>query len=367
MDNKDFNNDTGVSAFNLLRSRLGISVSPSEQATVFVQLQDSRGFGEEGSTLADGSADNLDFHQAYFALPNLFGLPLDLKVGRMELAYGTERLIGAVGWHNIGRSFDGAVLRYANDKVWADFFSMKEKEGFAVENSGDRNLFGMYSNARISEKWNSDFFLIWQRSVPKEMLNRYTLGFCSNLTLGNFFNQSEFAYQGGKNMKLDVSALMLAINAGVKFPGAALRPVLSAGYEYLSGDNNPGDDQYKVFDTLYATNHKFYGFMDYFINIPAHTMGFGLVDLHVNVSITPVAKMTVSCVYHRFKTSESPDLQELNSNKIGDELDFTIKYSYDANVSLVGGFSLFTPDDFAKTSRGEDPSTWAYLMTVVNF
>jgi hypothetical protein len=64
---------------------------------LFVQLQDSRQFGEETSTLADGSADNIDFHQADLKLDQLSSARLSLTLGRQELAYVGQRLIGAVG------------------------------------------------------------------------------------------------------------------------------------------------------------------------------------------------------------------------------------------------------------------------------
>ena len=30
----------------------------------------------------------------------------------MELSYGNERLVGPVGWNNVGRSFDGLVIKF---------------------------------------------------------------------------------------------------------------------------------------------------------------------------------------------------------------------------------------------------------------
>ena len=59
----------------------------------------------------------LILHQAYFSVNKLFDLPLNLKLGRMELSYGPQRLIGAVGWHNVGRSFDGGILQLNTEKV----------------------------------------------------------------------------------------------------------------------------------------------------------------------------------------------------------------------------------------------------------
>ena len=77
-----------------------------------------------------------------------------------------------------------------------------------------------------------------------------------------------------------MSAPLGALKQGYTVDGASRSPGVSVGVEYLSGDDDPTDGTYKVFDTLYATNHKFYGFMDYFLNIPVHTFGLGLRDVH---------------------------------------------------------------------------------------
>src|SRR5258708_4844218 len=67
-------------------------------------------------------SDNLDLQQAFVTLGNLKELPLSLKVGRQELSYGEERLVGAYGWNNIGRVFDAAKVRWKRDWLTADFF-----------------------------------------------------------------------------------------------------------------------------------------------------------------------------------------------------------------------------------------------------
>ncbi|HXF10309.1 MAG TPA: alginate export family protein, partial [Desulfuromonadaceae bacterium] len=85
--------------------------------------------------------DPLDLHQAYFTLGNHKEFPLSLKAGRQELSYGEERLIGAFGWNNIGRSFDAAKVRWQNPLFGVDFFSghpvIPEMGKFDVDNTYD--------------------------------------------------------------------------------------------------------------------------------------------------------------------------------------------------------------------------------------
>ncbi len=49
-DGRDFNSDSDVNTYTLLRTRFGAAVQPLEDVNVYIQLQDSRAFGREPST-----------------------------------------------------------------------------------------------------------------------------------------------------------------------------------------------------------------------------------------------------------------------------------------------------------------------------
>jgi len=365
---KTFDKDQKYNNFNLLRSRLNITLIPLEDVIAFFQFQDSRVFGEELSTLTDGSADNMDLHQGYFLIRNLFNKPLDLKVGRMEVIYGPERLMGAVGWHNIGRSFDGAILKYRKENAWVDIFNLKQIEKMKDGNDGDLNVLGAYGEVELSPDQTGQAFFIWQRGVPARNLSRYTAGFYNTGKSGDFRYELEAAYQGGKLNNMDVRAFMLAGRFGYTFAGAKIKPNVTIGVDYLSGDDDPTDKTYKVFNTLYATNHKYYGYMDYFTNIPQHTLGLGLIDALVRFSIKPFSRNMFKLDIHKFNASQRYTLADGSTSKsFGTEIDLTWKYAYNPATTLTAGASLFTPGDIFKETRGDNTSTWFYLMTTVNF
>jgi len=91
------------------RARANVTVS-TERLRAFVEVQDARNWGTEVSTVSNDR--NLDLHQAYLELPDLGHSGVSLTLGRQELAYGDERLLGAADWLTAARSFDGAVVRY---------------------------------------------------------------------------------------------------------------------------------------------------------------------------------------------------------------------------------------------------------------
>src|SRR5436190_11483453 len=114
----------------LTRIRLNLTFSVTDDVTVFVQPQDQRVWGQEASVLNDER--NMDLHQGFAEVRNLFGEPLSIKAGRMELQYGDQRLISPLDWSNIGRAWDGAKLRYAPKDWWIEGFYTVIKDPLAV-------------------------------------------------------------------------------------------------------------------------------------------------------------------------------------------------------------------------------------------
>ncbi len=358
-DGKDFNNDTKSVNYNELRSRLGLTLIPEENITVYLQVQDARLFGEETNTLTDGSADNLDMHQAYVRLNKIFASPFSLQLGRFEAAYGNERLIGAVGWHNIGRSFDGMIIKYKNEMVEADLFHLKEAEFKIVGDTMDKNVSGVYAKIKAAEKLNVQVFSILQRTIGDDQLSRLTIGAVVRGQFDPFWAEGEFALQNGRiDSVTDISAMMFAVNGGVKFSGTYM-PWLSAGLDYLSGDDDPTDGESQVFNTLYATNHKFYGFMDFFTDIPTHTNKLGLQDIHLKAGMSLTKTLSGDIAVHQFNSSEKSG----SKSNFGHEADFTFKYQYSPSTAVIAGASLFMPGEMY--AGNADNSTWFYLMTVV--
>jgi len=365
VDNKDFNSSTGANSFTELRSRLGVTFSASKNLSGFVQIQDSRLFGSEPSTLSD--TKNLDLHQAYFDIKEIFKLPFNLKIGRMELSYGSQRLIGAVDWHNVGRSFDGSVLKLITKSVDVDFIAARTNESGLTSDTLDNFLFSAYGSLKIFEGYKIQPFIIGETRVHANF-NRFTIGlFVGDGNKVGFSNELDAAYQLGTQMKdVSISAHMATYNLKFTFD-TKVKPMIGAGAAFLSGDNGEDSSKLKVFNTLYATNHKFYGYMDYFLNIPTNTYGKGLIDLHGKASIMPFSKLTVALAYHMFNSSENFILIDGNtSTNFGFEIDLTLIYGYSDLVKFVGGFSYFTPGDIFKEKRGADSSTWTYLMAIVN-
>ncbi len=366
--NNNFDANTAFNSFTELRSRLGVKFKPSKNLGGFIQIQDSRLYGSEFNTLS--SMHNVDIHQAFFCIHNLFSLPVNVKVGRMELAYGAQRLIGSVGWHNVGRSFDGTLVKLITKSIDVDFIGARTDERGLVGDSLDMFLYAAYGNIKAVSNLNLQPFVIAERT-NRDDFQRFTLGLHASCKDKKkpFQHELDAAYQLGTQVKdVDIAAFMVALNLAYTFD-TKIKPTVGAGVAYLSGDDGKDAKKYKVFNTLYATNHKFYGYMDYFLNIPKHTYGLGLTDIHGKFSvISPCKKNKLSLAYHMFNSSEEATLVGgEKSNSFGSEIDITLAHKYSDGVKFVGGFSTFMPGDIFKQTKGKDTSFGGYFMAIVNF
>ena len=170
--------------------------------------------------------------------------------------------------------------------------------------------------------------------------------------------RAEGSYQFGSMGDMDINAFMFGARIGASFAGGAGQVIL--WYDYLSGDSDPTDNTVRVFNTLFATNHKFYGFADIFLNIPVHTGGLGLQDVALKASYTVTPDIKLQADFHVFATGKRGNL---DSRRFGEELDITTNYRYSRDVSFIGGVShVFAGDALAAIGRFSDDLTFAYLM-----
>lgn len=366
-DGKDFENNTRLNNFNLLRTRLHLKFNPAARIYGFVQLQDSRTLGEESSTM-DGSANSIDLHQGYVLLDSLWNIPISLKLGRYEVVYGNERLIGSVGWSNIGRSFDGITIKWMLPIGYIDLFNFKIYEANNPGDTYDLNFLGIWSDLNFGQYVNADFFGLWRRVMYSGSLSELTFGANAGLKINDFQVDVEFAIQTGQlNVGQDIAANQFALNGSYTFSQLPVKPGISLGIDHLSGDDDFGDDVYRRFNTLYATNHKFYGMMDYFLNIPSDTYGLGLNDFHFGITGKPSNDLSTSLNYHIFRSCEEYIFTDSSTdNGFGTELDLIVNYKYDKYVNFQGGAAVFLPGEIIKETRGNDLGKYFYLSILTN-
>ncbi len=142
----------GAQSFTSMRIRVTMAALLEDDVSIVIQLQDVRIFGEETNTLTDFSADNLDLHQGYIDMGRFQSAHTAARIGRQEVNFGGQRLVGAVAWTQQARSFDGARIRLNRDWGNVDFIGFKTAENLAADVGTDAEFVGMYAAPGFSSE-----------------------------------------------------------------------------------------------------------------------------------------------------------------------------------------------------------------------
>ncbi len=383
--------------FTNYRFRLNVDIKVIEGVSIFLQPQKVGVFGngETGAgtdtsisqvDAATGTAGgNLTFHQAYLDFKQIGGMPLNLRLGRFEYIIGGHRLIGNFDWSQRARSFDGALVSTDISKAGTlSLFSFRlagEKESGplpAGDTNADTDLLGIHFATPLLPRSLTELTLLNDRKLANlPDSNRLTAGvkieqtpavpplaFVSPLT-GPLWRVEYYKQSGDRTATQEIDAFMSAARLGYR-SDLSLKPMLMVGYERLSGDDNFTTGDYQAFDTLYPTNHIYYGYMDYFTNIPVDTQGRGLRDAFARVHLTPWEKGGIAVDYHRF----SLDKKISGEGTLGSEIDLTLLAQVNPVTSLLVGYSKFFTDKgmelLGRIAPGQDPA-WGYAMVNVIF
>jgi hypothetical protein len=291
-NDKFFDEDFHHDVYHLLRARLQATAKVNDRVSVVFEIQDARTFGEESSTFNSG-ASHFDLRQGFVEVTDLAGGWVSAKLGRQALVYANQRFIGAIDWHNFGQTFDAGVLRLEKGAFRIDALGASvTRNPAAPMYTRDVFLTGIWAawSPEKSRQSVQAFFLYDNPDNGATRQNRQTAGVYAGGHFGMLDYEIDAAVQMGDYIPMesttrDISANMVGVRVGYRLPVAEAR--IGIGFDRLSGSDPAEADKYGAFHTLYATNHKYYGYMDYFLNIPVSTMGMGLQDIIVQLSAQP--------------------------------------------------------------------------------
>lgn len=364
--------DTDPAFFTSQRSRLTLNYQ-SELYDIRISGQDVRVWGDVVQLQSNA---NVNIHEAWAQI--MISEALDVKLGRQELAYDDHRLLGSVNWTQQARSHDALVLKYhdSSSGLQIDLGGAYNQEsenvfGNAYTLNNYKVLSYMWLNKKMGAVNASIIGLTDGFEQSSGSVNfRYTYG--THLMYNKDalkLNGSLYLQNGDDNFRRDISAWMYALKSAYSINSIQL----AAGYDYLSGggvddSNQPG----KAFHTLYATNHKFYGHMDYFLNIPNETRSGGLQDLYLQVSYDVTDQSNISLTYHSFFLAESiadPVNSQTLDKTLGSEFDLNMTHNFTSEIAIKAGYSLLIPSNTLEQMQqvnAEPAQHWGWIMLSLN-
>ena len=262
------------------RTRLNVKADFTNDVNAFIELDNYNVWSEDfrsdyltGADFAPGGT--VSVYQSYIEAENMFDLPLRLRVGRQELSFGSEWLVGPKDfvYYFYGRSFDGARLTYATDLFTVDAFATQLFESGPFESSGDVWFSGVYGTYTGIEGHALDAYWLWLRDPRRindtnlswfgewledlwglddyKTTNLHTVGLRAAGLMGAFDYEIEAAYQFGDAGQIGTTFKPFVygdnratfgtwgghFNAGYTFD-APWRPRPFIGAAYFGGEDN---------------------------------------------------------------------------------------------------------------------------------
>jgi hypothetical protein len=393
------------------RSRL-IFDYKSEKFTSRFSLQHAFVYGENSIVNNDTIKNNtVNIYEGWFRYSFTKGFAL--RVGRVELIYDDQRLIGASNWRNQGATHDLMNLQWecAPGSYKGDF-------GLAINNNSPAAAYlSSYTQRNykyMSYLWNQKKFFKDKLTVSvmaildafektattntvkttvKDTLNVYDttgniIGYTINTTStskstittypdhlyarftvgGNvWLNLKKFTfygsgyYQGGHYRDgRTQGGCFYGIQASY-LPVKALK--IMVGYEHLSGNNYSDTVELKTnnhaFSTLYGSNHSHYGYMDLFSTQNVEGNGGGLNQLIGRLTVNFNEKMFLEGTYRWFslnygylpKKAGSYAYQDVKKS-LGSEFDFMFVYKPVPNFEINAAYCFMLASNTMELLNG---------------
>ncbi len=264
-------NDLGGDLTLNLRTRAGLRWEPDERLVITAVFQDMRAFAlsdSPGSLPPGPHAPQTGKTDLY--LGNLEWAPLDgltLLMGRQELAYDDQRLVGALDWFDQGRQFDALRLRlgarahnydaFSLDIFWAPITFADEPAEFGEY---DRQFAGVHATIPTNDEMRLSAYAYHLAARSPQPVHTFTLGtYHARLPHKGFRYQAVAAVQVNGDVLGEEMAFAWAVHGTLGFGFQALR--LMAEVNAASGDTVTTGAS-RAFNNLFPTNHNKYGYID---------------------------------------------------------------------------------------------------------
>jgi hypothetical protein len=348
--------------FTSMRTRIGLQARLRETLSLFFQVQDVRGWGEE-ETARDRSADALDFHQAYLEVDELPGIGGRIRAGRQEVDIGESRLMGAPNWGQAGQTFDGARWFRPRGRGSVEVIYLQIREDTSPVHEANEAFMAASYAFPLREGEEGEVYVVHDRDTEAAPSRQTSVAGIWRKKMGALGIRLQGIYQTGEREGAEVEAYLLAASGTVEVLDG--KGSFTLWYDRLSGDDDPGDDIVESFSTLFGARNRYYGRADFFLDIPRGTGGLGLQDAVLKLEWFPGPDLSFNLDLHAFRTEADGGL---SSRRLGEEVDAWVRYRAREYLTLQAGSSvLWAGPALEALERLEGTGTFLYFMTSVQF
>lgn len=372
----------GDDVYWLTRVRVNTTISPGRLLSFQVQVQDARVAGKNIGPGGPPFSGPIDVRTSFVDVGSATTRAA-ARVGRQELAFGEQRLVGHASWLNTARTFDAARVTLRQPGVQFDLFAASVVRVLSDEwdRSGNGNHFyGAYASATsLLPRTTIEPYFFWrgERDMPTgagstAALRLATTGVRWNGALPAGFDYGfETAIQSGSLGSDDVSAW--AWHSQLRTPSFGPTIRVTSEYNYASGDDAAGDGRRNTFDQLYPTAHDKYGLAD--------QVGWRNVHhIRASVDASSIRGLPVSAAWHTWWIASTSDALYAASGvpiarlpagesarHVGQELDIQATRSLRPYLQVAGGFAHIWAGSFLKAATPGASYSSAFLMLTYVF
>jgi Alginate export len=369
--------------YELTRIRGGIEVRPTSWVTGYLEFHDTHALGLPVRDVASNMHDTFDFRQGFVDFH--YKSKAQLFVGRQELNFGDERVIGISNWTNNSRTFDGADLRIG-DKNRVDIFtaSVVTINPTSLDKHGAGLTFhGIWGNINTLLPHTSLQPFLLVHAEPHVISAQHVAGNETVVTPGiywesklpwHFDTSGNALFQRGSYSNDSIHAGAAITRLGYTFVNAPWQPHVTAEYKYSSGNSGRDPYHWGRYDESYPSNHNAFGLVDLF--------GFeNIKEDRLSIAANPAKHLSVlvqgsslhlasthDTVYNGgsgavFATPTGGFL----TDKLGTEFDASAKYYWRKYLMTDIGVGHLFPGQVLDQAHHGAPLTLAYFQLSYRF
>jgi hypothetical protein len=348
-----------------------------------VQVHDARVGGKSVGPTGSPFKAAFDLRQGFVEL-GTSKAPVAARLGRQEIVFGDQRLVGHAGWLNSGRTFDAARVTLRSTRAQVDLFAASVvrilDDEFDKSGNGNRFAGAYVTSARILPNATTEPYVFWRRDVNQRAETSMT-GALDQLTAGARL-VGKLPARLDYNVEMDLQRGSLGPDSVRAWAGhwqiretlaGAMVPRATAEYNFASGDRNPADGIRGTFDQLYPTAHDKYGLSDQvgWRNIHHVRAGFEL---------TPIRATPIAVNYHSYWLAEARDAlyaasgaplarvpSGAASRRVGQEIDVQVSRPLFPQLMLTGGYSHLIAGPFLEQATPGAAYSGPFVMVTYVF
>jgi hypothetical protein len=369
--------------YALSRVRLNATVTPNKQLSFQANVQDARVAGKTVGPTGAPFTGPFDLRTGFADIGSSTA-GVAFRMGRQELAFGEQRLLGHLAWVNTGRSWDAArmILRPKTFQVDVFVASLVRSLPDEFDKSGNGNrLAGAYATTtKLVPGASVEPFVIFRRDVNLRSelgaignLAQTTVGFRAAGKLPARLDYGvDMALQRGSLAADDISAWAGHWQMRASLPGRGAVKLISE-FNYATGDARPTDGIRGTFDQLYPTGHDKLGLSD--------QVGWRNVrHIREGFEVSPFKATPVSVSYHTWWLDDRADgLYAASgmlvarvpggaaSSHVGQEIDVQVTRPLTPQLQLAAGYAHMFTGAFLKQATPGASYSHPFVMATYVF